>query len=77
MFFARQHSGKLRSIHDRVVDLRNKRFAHIDDHDSVSNALEVSSEEIVLNSIWPVARIPYRRRQGVAGSHQRLRAHIS
>lgn len=36
---------KLRSIHDRVVDLRNKRFAHNDEHDSVSNALEVSFED--------------------------------
>jgi hypothetical protein len=35
----------LRSIHDRVVDLRNKRFAHNDEHDSVSNALEVAFED--------------------------------
>lgn len=36
---------KLRSIHDHVVDLRNKRFAHNDEHGSVSNALEVASED--------------------------------
>jgi hypothetical protein len=35
---------KLRVIHDQVVDLRNKRFAHHDEHDSVSNALEVAFE---------------------------------
>jgi hypothetical protein len=36
---------ELRSIHDRVIDLRNKRFAHNDEHDSVSNALEVAFED--------------------------------
>ncbi|MEH2488749.1 hypothetical protein [Bradyrhizobium sp. AZCC 2230] len=36
---------KLRAIHDRVVDLRNKRFAHHDEHDSVSNALEIAFED--------------------------------
>lgn len=35
---------KLRNIHDHVVDLRNKRFAHNDEHGSVSNALEVAFE---------------------------------
>jgi hypothetical protein len=35
---------KLRSIHDEVIDLRNKRFAHHDEHDSVSSALEVFQE---------------------------------
>ncbi|QOZ66603.1 MULTISPECIES: hypothetical protein [Bradyrhizobium] len=36
---------QLRSIHDRVVGLRNKRFAHNDEHDTVSNALEVWFED--------------------------------
>src|SRR5581483_4206735 len=35
----------LRTVHDRVVDLRNKRFAHNDEHDSVSNALEVAFDD--------------------------------
>ena len=35
---------KLRSIHDEVIDLRNKRFAHHDEHDSVSSALEIFHE---------------------------------
>lgn len=35
---------KLRTIHDHVVGLRNKRFAHNDEHDSVSNAIEVAFE---------------------------------
>jgi hypothetical protein len=35
---------KLRSIHDQVMDLRNKRFAHNDEHHSVSNALEIAFE---------------------------------
>jgi hypothetical protein len=34
----------LRTIHNHVVGLRNKRFAHNDEHDSVSNALEVAFE---------------------------------
>jgi hypothetical protein len=32
---------KLRGIHDQIIDLRNKRFAHNDDHHSVSNAMEI------------------------------------
>jgi hypothetical protein len=32
---------KLRSIHDQIIDVRNRRFAHNDDHHSVSNALGV------------------------------------
>ena len=32
---------KLRSVHDEIIDVRNKRFAHNDDHHSVSNALGV------------------------------------
>jgi len=35
----------LRTIHDQVVNLRNKRFAHSDEHDSVSNALEIAFED--------------------------------
>ena len=36
---------KLRSVHDEVIDLRNKRFAHHDEHDSVSSALEIFHED--------------------------------
>ncbi len=32
---------KLRSVHDEILEMRNKRFAHNDDHHSVSNALEL------------------------------------
>jgi hypothetical protein len=32
---------KLRGIHDQIIEMRNKRFAHNDDHHSVSNALGV------------------------------------
>jgi hypothetical protein len=35
----------LRSVHDEVIDLRNKRFAHHDEHDSVSSALEIFHED--------------------------------
>lgn len=31
----------LRSVHDQIIEVRNKRFAHNDDHHSVSNALGV------------------------------------
>lgn len=34
----------LRAIHDEIVDLRNKRFAHDDaDHHSVTNVMEINS----------------------------------
>ncbi|MDN4982148.1 hypothetical protein QY049_02775 [Bradyrhizobium sp. WYCCWR 13022] len=36
---------KLRGIHDVVLGLRNKRFAHNDAHDSVSDALELFFED--------------------------------
>lgn len=36
---------KLRSVHDEVIDLRNKRFAHHDEHDSVSSALEIFHDD--------------------------------
>jgi hypothetical protein len=32
---------KLRGVHDHILGLRNKRFAHNDEHDSVSNSIEV------------------------------------
>jgi hypothetical protein len=35
---------KLRGIHDQILEMRNKRFAHIDDHHSVSNAMEIGFE---------------------------------
>ncbi|WP_354101672.1 hypothetical protein [Bradyrhizobium sp. RT5a] len=31
----------LRGVHDEIIDARNKRFAHNDDHHSVSNAMGV------------------------------------
>jgi hypothetical protein len=31
----------LRSVHDQIIEVRNKRFAHNDDHHSVSNALGI------------------------------------
>jgi hypothetical protein len=37
--------GMTPPFHDQVVDLRNKRFAHHDEHHSVSNALEVAFED--------------------------------
>jgi hypothetical protein len=36
---------KLRGIHDQIIDLRNKRFAHNDDHHSVSNAMEIGFQD--------------------------------
>ena len=35
---------KLRGIHDQIIEMRNKRFAHNDDHHSVSNAMEIGFE---------------------------------
>lgn len=32
---------RFRRIHDQIIDLRNKRFAHNDGHYSVSNAMEI------------------------------------
>jgi hypothetical protein len=32
---------ELRGSHDQIIELRNKRFAHSDDHQSVSNAMEI------------------------------------
>lgn len=32
---------QLRGSHDQIIELRNKRFAHSDDHHSVSNAMEI------------------------------------
>jgi hypothetical protein len=32
---------KLRRVHDQIIDVRNKRFAHNDDHHSVSNSLGI------------------------------------
>jgi hypothetical protein len=34
----------LRTIHDQIIDMRNKRFAHNDEHHSVINALRVEFE---------------------------------
>lgn len=31
-------------MHDHIIDIRNKRFAHNDDHHSVSNAMEIGFE---------------------------------
>lgn len=35
---------KLRGTHDQIIDMRNKRFAHNDDHHSVSNAMQIEFE---------------------------------
>jgi hypothetical protein len=35
---------KLRETHDQIIGMRNKRFAHNDDHHSVSNAMEIGFE---------------------------------
>lgn len=35
---------KLRGVHDQIIEMRNKRFAHNDDHHSVSNAMEIGFE---------------------------------
>jgi hypothetical protein len=31
-------------VHDQIIEMRNKRFAHNDDHHSVSNAMEIGFE---------------------------------
>ncbi|UGY16864.1 hypothetical protein HAP48_0004930 [Bradyrhizobium septentrionale] len=36
---------KLRRVHDQIVEMRNKRYAHNDDHHSLSNAMEVGFED--------------------------------
>lgn len=36
---------KLRGFHDEIISLRNKRFAHSDDHDSVSDAMEIGLQD--------------------------------
>ncbi|WGR98231.1 hypothetical protein MTX26_28845 [Bradyrhizobium sp. ISRA443] len=35
---------KLRRTHDQILEMRNKKFAHNDDHHSVSNAMEIGFE---------------------------------
>ncbi|MGY4334969.1 hypothetical protein ACVWWG_009437 [Bradyrhizobium sp. LB7.2] len=32
---------RLRGVHDQIIEARNKRFAHNDDHHSVSNAIAI------------------------------------
>ncbi|MHB0773776.1 hypothetical protein ACYCVF_35465 [Bradyrhizobium sp. 1.29L] len=34
----------LRPIHDQIIDMRNKRFAHNDEHHSSENAMRIESE---------------------------------
>lgn len=36
---------RLRSAHDQIIELRNKRFAHNGDHHTVENAMEVGFED--------------------------------
>jgi hypothetical protein len=35
---------RLRDTHDQIIEMRNKRFAHNDDHHSVANAMEIQFE---------------------------------
>lgn len=37
--------AKLRSAHDEILDLRNKRFAHNDDHPSIENAMHIDFDQ--------------------------------
>jgi hypothetical protein len=34
----------LRQTHDQIIEMRNKRFAHDDDHHSLTNAMEIQTE---------------------------------
>ncbi|QOZ11849.1 hypothetical protein [Bradyrhizobium sp. CCBAU 51765] len=69
---------QLRSIHDRVVGLRNKRFAHNDEHDTVSNALEVWFEDNRFELKFGLSLgYDIGGRQGVAGPRERRRDPIS
>jgi len=36
---------RLRSFHDDIISLRNRRFAHTGDHDSVSEAMEIGLQD--------------------------------
>ncbi len=36
---------KLRSVHDRIIELRNKRYAHNGGHDSIAGKLEIGFED--------------------------------
>lgn len=35
----------LRAAHDEVLDLRNKRYAHVDEHHSVTDEMEIQEDE--------------------------------
>lgn len=35
----------LRAAHDEIIDLRNKRYAHVDEHHSVNDEMEIVEEE--------------------------------
>ena len=35
----------LRSAHDEIIDMRNKRYAHVADHDSVNDEMEIQEDE--------------------------------
>jgi len=37
--------GHLRSVHDEILELRNKRYAHDDAHDSVENSTNIRIED--------------------------------
>lgn len=36
---------ELRGAHDEIIDMRNKRYAHVADHASVADEMEISEEE--------------------------------
>ncbi|GHH24369.1 hypothetical protein GCM10008023_36480 [Sphingomonas glacialis] len=35
----------LRAAHDEIIDLRNKRYAHVDEHHSVNDEMEIAEED--------------------------------
>jgi hypothetical protein len=35
----------LRSAHDEIIDMRNKRYAHVAEHDSVNDEMEIQEDE--------------------------------
>ncbi|AQS89059.1 hypothetical protein AA101099_0503 [Neoasaia chiangmaiensis NBRC 101099] len=37
--------AELRPVHDNIIELRNKRYAHSDEHESITRRLEVGFEE--------------------------------
>ena len=64
--FARDHlPEKLRPVHDEIIELRNKRFAHNTGHHSVADALEIQSDT---SGEWFNVKLGYTMRFQIGGN---------